>query len=107
MTSLTTDDLAEQFGHPDLLFIDVEGYECEVLSGSAETLLRRPDCVVEVHTQVGLETLGGSPEQTLSYFPADDYTIYTALQEQCFQEHQPGATLPRQRFYLVALARKP
>jgi FkbM family methyltransferase len=33
VNSYSIDDLAERFGTPDVLFIDVEGFECEVLCG--------------------------------------------------------------------------
>lgn len=36
--AVTVDQLAERHGPPDVLFIDVEGYECHVLRGAARTL---------------------------------------------------------------------
>ena len=61
--AVTVDELAEWHGPPDVLFIDVEGYECHALRGAARTLERRPDCYVEVHGGCGLEQAGGSVGQ--------------------------------------------
>jgi len=35
--AVTVNDLSKEFGIPDVLFIDVEGFECQVLHGARET----------------------------------------------------------------------
>ena len=66
----TVDALADRYGIPDVLFVDVEGYEAHVLRGSRESLANGPDCFVEVHVGCGLEKFGGSLELLMSCFPA-------------------------------------
>jgi hypothetical protein len=39
---------------PDILFIDVEGFEVHALKGATHTLQGRPDCFIEVHVGCGL-----------------------------------------------------
>jgi FkbM family methyltransferase len=57
--ALTVDELTAEHGAPDVLFIDVEGYELHVLRGARRTLeAHRPDLFVEVHTGAGLERFG-------------------------------------------------
>lgn len=73
----SVDDLTERYGRPDVLYIDVEGFEEKVLSGARRTLeSARPDCVVEVHIGRGLEKQGGSAAGILRFFPTKIYDIY-------------------------------
>jgi FkbM family methyltransferase len=48
--AVTIDQLAQEHGHPDLVFLDVEGYEGKALEGATATLRsRRTSFLVEVH----------------------------------------------------------
>jgi len=103
----SVDELAREFGRPDVLFIDVEGFECEVLKGARETLRERPDVFIEVHSGCGLERLGGSRGEILDTFPADHYTLFSAVPgSPGFLPLTDTNSLPATRSYLVALNRK-
>ena len=61
--AVTIDELTAEHGGPDVLFIDVEGYELHVLRGARETLeAHRPDLFVEVHSAAGLERFGDADD---------------------------------------------
>jgi len=96
------DDLATRFGEPDVLFIDVEGFECELLRGARHTLARRPDCFVEVHVNAGLEKFGGSVSEVLNSFPSG-YTFFAAVPDGPFTPLQKESTVTHDRFFLVAI----
>jgi len=102
----SVDDLADRFGTPDVLFIDVEGFECELLRGAEKTLAKKPDCFVEVHVNAGLEKFGGSVAQVLSLFPAG-YQFFAAPPDQTFVPLDIKSDLLRDRFFLVAIPAKP
>jgi len=104
---VTVDGLSAEFGPPDVLYIDVEGFECEVLEGARGTLeAHAPDCFVEVHLQMGLERYGGSIGTVLSYFPNSRYDLYYSNGDDgVFRQVETNSVLPRKRFYLVALSR--
>jgi FkbM family methyltransferase len=102
---VSVDDLAAVHGVPDLLFIDVEGFECALLQGARKTLASGPDCFVEAHVGVGLETYGGSVEQILSLFPAG-YEFFVAPPEGAFVPITKDTAVVRQRFFLVATQSK-
>jgi FkbM family methyltransferase len=106
----SVDDLAATYGYPDVVYVDVEGWECEVLDGAAETFEKKPDWFVEVHRGAGLEEHGGSVGRVLSYF-ADSYRCYIAKQTTANDytewngfELLKESDLPADRFYLVAMA---
>jgi FkbM family methyltransferase len=95
--AVSIDDLAAENRVPDVRFVDVEGFECEVLRGARQMLAHGPDCFVEAHVGVGLEKFGGSVERLLSLFPAG-YQFFVAPPEGAFVSLEEGAaalTVPR------------
>jgi FkbM family methyltransferase len=103
----TIDELSELHGLPEVMFIDVEGYEREVLIGAQKTLSSRPDCMIEVH--VGkIEKYGASAESILEFFPWNEYQMFVRLDEEhdVFREIHQGSALPPCRFFLLAIARQ-
>jgi FkbM family methyltransferase len=106
VSAFSIDDLATRYGRPDLLFLDVEGYECEALEGASKTLATRPDAFVEVHLGAGLEKFGGSTERVLSYFPDSEFDVYFNEENGPeFRRMENPDKLPKHRFYLIALGR--
>jgi FkbM family methyltransferase len=102
----TVDELTSIYGLPDVLFIDVEGYECQVLRGAMSTLRSRPTCLVEVHVGMGLEDFGGSVCQLLSFFPAEDYDLFVRSEDdEGFRKLSSDVDISRERFFLMASAR--
>lgn len=107
--AVTVDSLAEQYGPPDVLYIDVEGYEQHVLDGARNTLQNaRPDCFVEVHVAAGLEQFGGSIAGILAHFPPSRYEVHVrdADEHAEFSPITADAVNRRTRFFLTALARR-
>jgi FkbM family methyltransferase len=105
--AITIDGLAAEKGSPQLLYIDVEGFECEVLKGARETLhSSKPDCYVEVHLQMGLERFGGSAEKVLSFFPRNQYDLFFNCGDgAAYQRLGVSSDLPKKRFCLAVLSR--
>jgi FkbM family methyltransferase len=73
--SITVDELSTRFGLPDVLFIDVEGYEERVLRGAFKTLSSGPDVLIEVHVGCGLEQYGASVRDVVSHLIAHSYNL--------------------------------
>jgi FkbM family methyltransferase len=102
--AVTIDYLSGQFGKPDVLFLDLEGYECRALCGATETLQTKPDCFVEVHVNEGLEKFGGSVESVISFFPTNDYKLFMASEQRReFIPFSIESEITRDRFFLVAI----
>jgi FkbM family methyltransferase len=106
VSAVTVDSLAKEHGRPDVLFIDVEGFECRVLEGASDALAGRPDCFIEVHSGHGLERFGGSVAALLGRFREAGYELFAHTEGM----REPGRlgpldAPPEGRFFLTALAR--
>lgn len=105
--AVTIDQLAEECGNPDVLFIDIEGFECHAFEGAAGVMKEKPDCCVEVHVGSGLEQLGGSIEKLLSYFPGKDYDLFICPEDPHdeYIPYSPTSKILDERFFLIALGK--
>jgi FkbM family methyltransferase len=97
--TVTVDGLAEEYGVPDLVLIDVEGYEGHVLRGASNTLANGSTTfVVEVHDTIG-EYGEGSRAVTDCFLGFDRYIAVN--EEEPFEALR--APPPEQRFFLLAI----
>ncbi len=102
--AVTIDTLAERYGPPDVLFLDVEGFELHALRGAARTLAEHaPDLFVEVHVGAGLERFG-TVDDLLRLIPAGYERLVAPGEEGEFVPIAEGAPLMAERFRLVAFA---
>ena len=113
--SFSIDGLAREYGAPDVVFIDVEGYELEALRGATETLDRGPDWFIEVHGE-DLPRYGASGRDVVECMRGAGYELFAALDSRYIRqpdgsvvpEHpiRPLADWPEQmldhRFFLFA-----
>lgn len=104
----TIDSISAEFGYPDVLLLDIEGFECQALRGAHETLRHRPDCFIEVHVGLGLETFGGSVSALVAFFEPNT-TFYVRGPDEPGFRPIPRAELLKgehpvlqRRFFLVA-----
>ncbi|MGL4514093.1 MAG: FkbM family methyltransferase [Lacipirellulaceae bacterium] len=107
--AVTVDQLAEQYGHPAVVFLDVEGFEAKALAGATRTLLRPCDWFIEVHVGCGLEEYGGSWRSVVERFPDESYKRF-AWKLDSGDRPRPfvaDAELVGSRFGFVALHRHP
>jgi FkbM family methyltransferase len=108
--SLSVDALVDRYGSPAVVFIDVEGYEHEVLRGSRRTLAAgNTDFFVEVHVGHGLEDLGGSAQSVLDHFDDTRFRLLISPARGELERYEFGALdehteLLADRFFLIALA---
>lgn len=110
--AVTIDDLANRFGRPDVVFLDVEGYEERALRGATRTLDdRRTDFFVEIHDAATLRACGGSALSVAEHFLSRGYRCFVApaVHGPIERDFEPldVSTLNRgERCYLVAYGGK-
>lgn len=103
VSCVTLDSLSQECGAPDVVLLDVEGYECPVLRGGSLTLQHPCAFFVEAHAGCGLERYGSVPE-LLSFFDPSRFNLYWANgEEQKFERLHNRNVLPTHKFFLIAL----
>ncbi len=105
--SVTLDDLAAEYGTPQVVLLDVEGFECHALRGAKKLLSAPADWCIEVHAGAGLEDYGSSVDQVISHFPTSDFELFMApasdpTKSYPFVPFDPKSPALSQRFYLIA-----
>jgi FkbM family methyltransferase len=102
--SISVDELTRRYGPPDVLFVDVEGFESKVLRGADATLSRyRPDCFFEMHVGCGLEKFGGSVKFFIDSLHAFGYQLWMSGPGfDTFIPFSERSPLVETRFFLIA-----
>ncbi|MFB6144438.1 MAG: FkbM family methyltransferase [Candidatus Nanohaloarchaea archaeon] len=91
--TITLDSFAENNPAPDIIKIDIEGYEEKALSGAEVLLADNPPrtIFVEVHPSK-LEKLDSSPEEVLSYLENYELLLLNSPQEETVETPIEGNT---------------
>ena len=101
--TLTIDDMSGELGRPNVVFMDIEGFEIEALKGARETLSHPCTWFVELHGDDTLGRYGSANRDVLQFFPTDRFTAYLCREdEQEFLSLSGG--LPAERCFLVFVA---
>jgi FkbM family methyltransferase len=102
VAAVTVDELALRHGSPDIVVVDVEGFEAQVLAGAAATISSKlATFLIEVHVGHGLDC---PPEEVLGVF-GPPYRLLIAPASDAgdrFADYAPGSAVLAKRFFLIA-----
>lgn len=101
--AVTIDSLTGRFGVPDVVFVDIEGFELEALGGAEATLRSNVTWLVEVHGDEVIARYGGDNKSVVSKFLDCGYELdFADVEEGVFRALHDVADTPRGRFFLAA-----
>lgn len=73
--AVTIDQLAEMYGTPDVVYIDIEGHEAAALEGAVQVRELGVTFVIEVHASGQLQAAGGSVAQIVHCLRSQGYDL--------------------------------
>ena len=100
--ALTIDELAERKGWPDVVYMDIEGYEMEALKGAPRTLTRWCHWFIELHGDEALSRYGARNADVLQYFAFQDFARFICMpEEDKFRPVTEQEMPPSERCFMV------
>jgi methyltransferase, FkbM family len=106
--AVSLDDLTTRFGPPDVVFMDVDGFQCQALRGGRQTLARDCDWFVEVHVGKGLEKEGGRLQNSFLSSHPERFECWIASEtRRQFMPFDTSFPLLKERFFMVAIKQNP
>lgn len=99
--AVTIDTLASQHGMPDIVFLDIEGYEGQALKGAEKVLASGAAFFVEVHTD---RLVGATAEEIIRRLGEKELLIARDPGDGAAHSFEPfHGEVPIDRFYVLAL----
>jgi FkbM family methyltransferase len=100
--ALSIDELSELKGWPDLVYLDIEGFEIEALKGASRTLSRWCHWFIELHGDETLSRYDSMNSDILKFFEVQDFARYVCLQtENKFRLVTESERVPEERCFLI------
>lgn len=104
--SLTVDDLSHAFGWPQVVYMDIEGFEIGALKGASRTLAHGCTWFIELHGDEQLSRYGAKNDDVWRFFSHADFTAHLCLSAGSgFQLLSDRRALPAERCFVTFVPR--
>lgn len=100
--AFTIDDLIRDHFKPDLIVMDIEGYEALALEAASSALSEPIDWLIEVHGPQAIGNFGRTVDDVLKPFMNGKYDLYLAGENSKFTPFVANSPLLKERCFLVA-----
>ncbi|HWM81874.1 MAG TPA: FkbM family methyltransferase [Pseudolabrys sp.] len=99
---ISIDDMSRWMGWPDLVYLDIEGFEIEALKGASLTLARWCHWFVELHGDETLGRYGARNADILQFFDMTKFARYLCMpDENSFRLVAENEPVPTERCFLI------
>ena len=106
VAAMSIDELSHHKGWPDLVYMDIEGFEIEALKGASQTLTRWCHWFVELHGDEILSRYGARNSDVLQFFGYQDFARYLCpLTGDKFRLLSESEPVPSERCYMIFVPR--
>jgi FkbM family methyltransferase len=99
------DYLADNYFNPDIIYLDVEGYEFVALKGANKVLNNKTSWFIEVHGEETISRYGGTVAEVLDHFPEEKFELFMADDGKPFIPLDKSSQLIKERFFLIAISK--
>ncbi len=103
--SVTINELVTEFGIPDVVYLDVEGYECKAVMAADAVLGHPTDWCVELHGDKVLSHFGSSNADIVRKFVTRGFDVFIIYGEGDPVQIGPQMHVPTERCHMIAYAR--
>jgi FkbM family methyltransferase len=103
VSSVTIDELSQKFGKPDVIYLDVEGYEFEALKAAGDVLTYQTDWCIELHGDDMLGAYGSCNSEIVKLFLTRKFEVYVSDGNSDFVQMQSESVAPKHRCHMVAI----
>jgi FkbM family methyltransferase len=101
--SVTINQLASKFGMPDVVYLDVEGYEFEAVQAADDVLSQHTDWCIELHGDAVLRDFGSSNADIVKRFLNQRFTVLIIEDHSAPVKIESAAHVPTQRCHMIAV----
>ena len=103
VASVTVDTLSETFGIPDVIYLDVEGYEAEALKAADQVLSHPTDWCIELHGDDVLKRFGSSNSDIVKKFITRGFDVSIIEGQKKPVKVSSELNVPSARCHMVAI----